>query len=216
MDIFMDKLANKLTAQEIIRANNTAETEELTRLRNQVDEFDKCLAKLQQLLEEGAGKRSQLDAEQDDQLQMLTERFESVGKAMDECLEDMDAVLDERLGDMQTALEQRFTGLDLSLDEKFNHLDSRLGEKTDDQLTDKLVPITDTVHKECVKVYRNVQAVVQEESGKQAETLDSAAKGVQRVGKKLNTVFGISLVALLLSLLSTAIQIMNMLNIKLF
>ena len=37
MDMFMDKLAQKLTAQEIIKANTAAETEELNRLRDQIN-----------------------------------------------------------------------------------------------------------------------------------------------------------------------------------
>ncbi len=38
MDTFMDKLAQRLTAQEMIRANTAAEVEELNGLRNQVRE----------------------------------------------------------------------------------------------------------------------------------------------------------------------------------
>lgn len=275
MDMFMDKLAQKLTAQEIIKANTAAETEELSRLRNQIDEYDKCLAKLQQLLEgdpdrmqgvSGSGGNEEFDryvkenmeklnsclqtsAAQSEQLQQLlaerlesveshlTERFEeadrklgerlgnvnrimgerleSVDKALDERLEDMDAALDRRLENMNASLEQRFVGLDRSLEEKLSQLDSRQGESEEEQ-RDKFLPITETVHKECVKVYRNVQAVILEESGKQAEALGNVSTGVQHVGKKLNKVFGVSLIALLLSLLSAAIQILNMLNIQLF
>ena len=265
MDMFMDKLAQKLTAQEIIKANTTAEAEELNRLRNQIDEYDKCLAKLQQLLEDGAGNLQsssgfggseelgrlveekmeklnsclQTSAAQSEQLQqLLTERFEeadrkmgerlgnvnrimgerleSVDKALDERLEDMDAALDRRLENMNSSFEQRFAGLDRSLDEKMSQLDSKLGENGEEQPGDKYLPITEAVHKECVKVYRNVQAVVLEESSKQAEPLGNVAAGVQSVGKKINKVFGVSLIALLLSLLSAIIQIMNMLNIHLF
>lgn len=276
MDMFMDKLAQKLTAQEIIKANTVAETEELNRLRNQIDEYDKCLVRLQQLLEEGAGRlqgaseseRSeefdrfveenmeklnsclQTNAAQSEQLQILlterlesvdnhlTERFEeadrklgerlgnvnrimgerleSVDKALDERLEDMDTALDRRLENMNVSMEQRFAGLDRTLEEKLSRLDSKHDEDETESLQDKLLPITETVHKECVKVYRNVQAVILEESGKQAESLGNVNTGVQRVGKKLTKVFGISLAALLVSLVSAAIQIMNMLNIHLF
>ena len=51
MDTFMDKLAQKLTAQEMIRANSAAETEEMEQLREQVKEYKECLDRLEQLLE---------------------------------------------------------------------------------------------------------------------------------------------------------------------
>ena len=46
MDMFMDKLAQKLTAQEIIKANTAADVEELNKLKNQIAEYNECLAKL--------------------------------------------------------------------------------------------------------------------------------------------------------------------------
>ena len=216
MDMFMDKLAQKLTAQEIINANTTAETEELNRLRNQIEEYDKCLARLKQLLEDGADKL-QGGSGQNEQLQkLLVERLENVDLALDEHLDDMDTTLEQRLGELNNTLEKRFLDMDQSLEERLGQIDSKLSTQTDDQLDEKLLPITESVHKECVKVYRNVQAVIQEENGKQAELMDSVASGVKRVGKKLNIVFGISLAALLLTLFSTVVQIMNMMNIHLF
>ena len=216
MDMFMYKLAQNLTSQEIINANTTAETEELNRLRNQIEEYDKCLARLKQLLEDGADKL-QGGSGQNEQLQkLLVERLENVDLALDEHLDDMDTTLEQRLGELNNTLEKRFLDMDQSLEERLGQIDSKLSTQTDDQLDEKLLPITESVHKECVKVYRNVQAVIQEENGKQAELMDSVASGVKRVGKKLNIVFGISLAALLLTLFSTVVQIMNMMNIHLF
>ena len=43
MDMFMDKLAQKLTAQEIIKANTAADTEELNKLKGQVKDYSACL-----------------------------------------------------------------------------------------------------------------------------------------------------------------------------
>lgn len=56
MDTFMDKLAQKLTAQEMIKANVAAETEELVQLRKQLAEYDACLEKFRRLVDEGAEK----------------------------------------------------------------------------------------------------------------------------------------------------------------
>ena len=249
MDMFMDKLAQKLTAQEIIKANTTAETEDLNRLRNQIDEYDRCLAKLKQLLEE-SGDKLQGNSDQSEQLQkLLTERLGNVDEVLGERLGGMDAVLGQRLGDMNSALEQRlgdmnnaleqrlgdvnnaleqrlgdvnsaleqrFSELNQSMEEKLSQLDSKIDEDSTGQLDEKLAPLTESVHKECVKVYRNVQAVVVEEGSKQEELLNGVTSSTQRIGKKLNLVFGISLASLLLSLISVVMQIMNLLNVHLF
>ncbi|MDE6166854.1 MAG: hypothetical protein K2G28_00145, partial [Acetatifactor sp.] len=56
MDMFMDKLAQKLTAQEIIKANTAADTEELNRVKNQLQEYNDCLEKLGKLIDEAEGR----------------------------------------------------------------------------------------------------------------------------------------------------------------
>lgn len=235
MDMFMDKLAQKLTAQEIIKANTTAETEDLNRLRNQIDEYDKCLVKLKQLLEESADKL-QGNSDQNEQLQKLLEerlgnvdailgerlggmdtvlgqRLGDMNNALEQRLGDVNNALEQRLGDVNNALEQRFSDMSQSMEEKLNQLDSKIDESAADQLDEKLLPVTESVHKECVKVYRNVQAVVVEEGGKQAELLNGVTSGTQRIGKKLNIVFGISLASLVLSLIGVIIQILNMFHL---
>ena len=52
MDTFMDKLAQKLNAQEMIRANSAADAEEMDQLKSQLREYDECLAQLQQVNKE--------------------------------------------------------------------------------------------------------------------------------------------------------------------
>ncbi|MCH5341805.1 MAG: hypothetical protein J1E01_10075 [Acetatifactor sp.] len=246
MDMFMDKLAQKLTAQEIIKANTTAEAEDLNRLRNQIDEYDRCLAKLKQLLEESADKLKG-NSDQNEQLQKLLaerlgnveanlgERFGNVdtilgerlggmdavlgqrlgdmNNALEQRLGDMNSALEQRLGDMNRALEQRFSDLDQSMDAKLGQLDSKIDEGEDTHLEEKLLSITESVHKECVKVYRNVQAVIVEEGSKQSELLNGVTSSAQRLGKKLNIVFGISLASLVLSLISVVVQLLNMFHL---
>lgn len=274
MDMFMDKLAQKLTAQEIIKANTAAETEELNRLRDQINEYDKCLARLKELVDEsseklqgGAVENSELNllveknmdelnsclrqntAQNEHLQQLLSERLEGVDKSldqrfdeadrklgerlgsvnrimgerlesMDKSLEDLDGALDERLDNMDSALAERLAGMNRSLSEKLNQLDGKLGENGDTNLDERLnghfEAVNECVHRECVKVYRNVQAVVVEESGKQTEALTGAVNGVQNVKKKLGTVLGFSVAAFLLSLAGVVIQVLNMLGITLF
>lgn len=49
MDNFMDKLAQKLTAQEMIKANAAADAKELERLQNQLMQYDACLQDMRKL-----------------------------------------------------------------------------------------------------------------------------------------------------------------------
>ena len=52
MDTFMDKLAQKLNAQEMIKANSAADAEEMDQLKSQLREYDECLAQMQQVNKE--------------------------------------------------------------------------------------------------------------------------------------------------------------------
>lgn len=84
-------------------------------------------------------------------------------------------------------------------------------EETDDDsddlkqvIAEKAESVNDFVHRECVKVYRNVQAVIVEENGKQAEAVNVAAKALKG---KLGAVMGISVAALLFSIAGVVLQI---------
>ena len=76
--------------------------------------------------------------------------------------------------------------------------------------TEQFEQLTDHVHKENVKVYRNVQAVVVDETAKQNEI---NGKTLSSVSKKLSAVLGISIVALLVSTAGLVFQILVYLHI---
>ena len=65
MDLFTDKLSQKTTAQDIIRANTAADIEELNRWKQQAAEQRECLLKMGKLVDQGLEKlsRSQEDTE---------------------------------------------------------------------------------------------------------------------------------------------------------
>ena len=69
------------------------------------------------------------------------------------------------------------------------------------------------VHKENVKVYRNVQAVVVDELKKQTETL---LLENQKLGSKLNTVTILSIFAILFSVAGIVLQIIFGMNLLSF
>jgi len=177
MDTFMDKLAQKLTAQEMIKANAAADAEEMKKLQMQIDEYRKILDKMQALLD-----NAQVD-----------------GGAINRLVEESVAKIEQIQADTQ--------GYD-KLQESVTEFEGSLGEK--------LTALDENIHKECVKVYRNVQAVVVEESEKQKEALESTKERVSVLGGKLKLIVGLAAGTLAVSVIGLALQIISMLNIKLF
>lgn len=94
-------------------------------------------------------------------------------------------------------------------------------EAVKEQISEKLESSNENVHKECVKVYRNVQAVVVEENNKQTESLKEAMKetvtaAVKGFKGKLVAILIFSILSFLLAAGSVALQIMEMLNFTFF
>lgn len=173
MDNFMDKLAQRLTAQEMIKANSAADAAELERLQKQLDQYDACLQemrklslknvettdKIEELLNESIQKIQSYQASGEDmasRLDALKEEFGMSGKEITLSREEMNASLEElkSSGEKLQAFIDGFTPSMEGLLEKAN----------------------DYVHKENVKVYRNVQAVVVEEAKKQTEAMEANQK----------------------------------------
>lgn len=209
MDMFMDKLAQKLNAQEIIKANTTAETEEMNKLKNQIAEYHQCLARLKKLVEAGEAAAREVQSGRED-MERLTE--ESLQKIRD---------IRSETGELQKLAEEM-----KRLEEEIAEL-GRGGEgttkavrSTEKSLQEKLetlqASVEENVHKECVKVYRNVQAVVTEESEKQGKAAEETREAVKAVSGKIGTVLGISVAALILSLAGVALQVLNLFHISLF
>lgn len=176
MDTFMDKLAQKLTAQEMIKANTAADTEEMNRLKAQVKEYNNCL------------------------------------EEMKKANRDLQAINTQMSGMLEVTIAPQVEKL---VTESINKLQEfKAGEQDDEKLKqfieEKLEVVSENVHKECVKVYRNVQAVVVEESGKQAEAVTTAVAGLKG---KLSAVLGISIVAMIAAIGSIVFQLLTYLQI---
>ncbi len=161
MDVFMDKLAEKLNAEEIIQANRAADIDQ------------------------------KLQMKQQEELAVLQVEFDKLQKEL--------AALQGDMGKLQKSMETLFAGTN------------------------------DYVHKENVKVYRNVQAVVVDEAAKQAEstrvlaeTVDAmkaeaaAAAAVKKTPGILKGILGVAIVTLLLTVGFAAFQILVYLGIWVF
>ena len=174
MDNFMDRLAEKLNAGEIIKANREADTEQMEMLEGKIKEYEKCLDQMcrmnQELQNTIAGMKTEGGQEQ-----------ESLAR-----------------------LEKSVDGVKRSMEELS-------------------VRINDFVHKENVKVYRNVQAVVVEEAAKQNEAVKglvpmleevkNAAEAQQPVPGIMKGVLGVSVTAMILAAASIVFQVLVYLQI---
>lgn len=152
MDTFIDKLAQKRNAQEIIQANMTAEALKVGELENQVKTYDELMQEIRQVNLKTAENASE------------------VQEVLKECITKLENMQEgmwaetRRAEMMQETKElQAFDEIKEILEEKFKQSD-------------------DFLHKENVKVYRNVQAAVVEELNKQTKELQDSQSQNQGSG----------------------------------
>ena len=213
MDMFMDKLAQKLNAQEIIKANTTAETEELNKLRNRVAEYNECLDKLAELLESGSAKLEGVQVDNaevkaaTESVQGNVDAVKATAESIQGSVDALKAIAESNTGDIKALAEEVEKLLKDGLEKM---------EAMQQGIEANVASSGEAVHKECVKVYRNVQAVVVEEGAKQTEGLEMVSAKVNSVKGKAGAALGISIVTLILVICNVAMQVLQFLNIKLF
>lgn len=205
MDNFIDKLAQKFIAGEVIKANSVAEERELKRLREQVQEYEKCLqemrklqmantqsaGQLQELMKKAEEHFGQLEKESREKLQQWQMSGEENNKDSIEILKRMEEVLGESKQEVNQLLS--------NIEELQKDLENRF-RQSDDYL-----------HKENVKVYRNVQAVVVEEVTKKSEAI---IKSQEENGKKYGKpILILAALAFLCAAADLVITLMNLYGI---
>lgn len=150
MDTFIDKLAQKKNAQEMIRANSAAEAAKMEQMQNQLNSYDEVMQEI---------RRVNLKT---------SENVENVRKVLAECMEKLKSLETENRDDGDA--ERELAGIKALLQELagIKALSQELsGVKA--LLQERLTQSEDFMHKESVKVYRNVQAAFAEELEKQTE-----------------------------------------------
>lgn len=199
MDTFMDKLAQKLNAQEMIKANAAAEAAETARLREQNAVYAEMLCKLQ-----ASSEQNEVSAQKLEQGVMKAEQNVKKVEQGAEKIEQSTAKIEELTAAAIAKIEEmQASGRDT---EEVAALLEELKKLQDERFEQ----LTDHVHKENVKVYRNVQAVVVEELAKANEM---TGKQQASCSRKLAAVLGISIVALLATAANLTFQILVYLHI---
>lgn len=276
MDSFVDKMAQKFTAQDMINANIAAEEKELQRLRMQVNEYDARLQEMRKLnlknleladnlqamidaenarLQENAGAEDQQDFEKADEIsaalaenkakiEEMTEKLMMQTKQLTvaklETMEKLDAVasrIESRLPqENRPMLDEIAARLDnrAALEEIASKIDSRptlteitealaaqadaeepdAGKELGEKLDEVNAQLTDHVHKENVKVYRNVQAALIDENKKLAEALAMPQADIKaqldKVDKKVTGLKALAVITLIASLANIALWVLDM------
>ncbi|MBQ9990517.1 MAG: hypothetical protein IJP31_06205 [Lachnospiraceae bacterium] len=193
MDNFIDKLAQKFTAGEVIRANQAAEEQELKRLRLQVTEYEKCLQEMRKLQLRQTETAESLKQLVEENKQTAEVSRQTVEKLTRESMEKISSIKEEGA---TGELEAKLTGL-LETMETNQKAIGEWFKQADEYL-----------HKENVKVYRNVQAVVVEESKTKSEAILAGQEATAK--KYYRKILWIAVITLLAAVSSVVIQIMDL------
>jgi len=213
MDNFIDKLAQKFSAQELIKANAQAEAEEMKKLKEQVAEYERILQEIRRLNYKNTEISEQLGTtigENTDKICAMKEEEQKLISALRD-------ITDEQTRNREADLEKRET----ERIEQEKNAESEM-EALTALLEEKFRSSDEFVHKENVKVYRNVQAVVVEELKKYAQSSKASdeelknAMGMlaqdieKKVGKRINAVLIVSILSLLVSISGVALYVLGL------
>lgn len=160
MDSFIDKFAQRKNAQEMIRANAMAEAEEREKLAAKLAEYELAIQEMRRCslnnIENSEKVKELLTAS----LHKIEEiQKQDTGKP-EKTAEELQAFL-EKLTERQTARSKELLEAQTKTIEELIHASDEFD------------------HKEAVKVYRNVQAVIEEALPKQTQEIAAAVKNAE-------------------------------------
>ncbi len=237
MDNFIDRLAQKFIAGEVIKANSVAEEKELKRLREQVAEYERCLQEMRKvqmintqtaqnlhdLMVESAESFHNLTKESTDSVQKFTSEGEEVFQKL--TAESIAKIADIRLeteaqkAEAAKAVETAVAAIG-KMEEKVVKMQETAAALTETMVENQkeieewFKKADDYLHKENVKVYRNVQAVVVEEVGNKADAIMKAQEETVKKSNKPVLVFAV--LGFLTAAASLLLQIFEAVGIPLF
>lgn len=196
MDNFMDKLAHKMSASELIKANSAAEAMELKRLREQLAEYESILQETRKL--------NLKNTELTDQARDLVGiGLSDIRKALEENKTNKNNIEEKQIN-----IEEKLSKIAENLQKLQENLEKQEGgDKAAEELMNK---IEDFVHKENVKVYRNVQAVVVDSLKEQTEELKTENSKIE---KHFAGIKPLLIITVILAVANIAINVVQMLGL---
>ena len=199
MDNFMDKLAQRMSANELIKANSAAEAMELRRLQEQLADYETILQETRKL----NLKNSELT---DQTKELVGVGLADIKKILDEANAGKEQEKEKQASEY-TNIEEKLSKIveDLTLLQQSLEEQGKQ-EQSSDELMDK---IEDFVHKENVKVYRNVQAVVVDNLKSQTDEMQSANEKIQKRFSGIKPLLIISVVAMIADIVIDVLQMVG-------
>lgn len=208
MDNFMDKIAQKLSSQEIIKANAQAEAVQMKQLQQQFAVYDECIKEMRTLNNKNtelADRIKVLIEEYHAKMQEAQESTEQEETAVQEAIAVQEVIaVQEMIAQQEQARQQLIEEIRQAMEEVRQTIEENSGKV--DGLSEKT---EEFVHKENVKVYRNVQAVVTEEIKNQSDEL---LKHSAKIDKRLAGVKPMVLIALVLSAANAVMLVLQILR----
>lgn len=184
MDSFIDKFAQRKNAQEMIRANAMAEAEERKKMEIRLSEYEQAIQEMRRcslLNVENAEKVKEM-------LSAGLAKIEEVQKrddgGADRAAEEIKVLLGKLTEQMEKFAEEQQSRTTKLIEEQQSRMAGFLEQQTaQTKKIEELLHESDEFgHKEAVKVYRNVQAVIEGALPKQTEEITAAIKSAE--GKK--------------------------------
>ena len=215
MDNFMDKVAQKLGAHEMIRANAAAEAAELENMEKQLTVFKEQMEKYDDCLQE----MRKLNLKNIESAQGVQSLAEKAGEKLDQAVGEVEAASVSRIKETS---DISIAGINQTLSESLAKI-AEIKESSDnlEQITEKMSGLQekqqelfqnleDFLHTDNVKVYRNVQAAMIEELEKQTAELK---EGQEKAASSSKVLLPFMIVTMIVSVANLVIMIARALNL---
>ena len=215
MDNFLDKYTQKFNSQEIIKANAAADAAELESLEKQLTVFKQQMEKYDDCIQE-MQKVSLKNIASAQEVQELAEKVsEKIGKTAGEVeavsVSKIKETSDLSIAGINQTLNESLAKI-AEIKESSDHLDkvtenmSGFQEKQEELFKN----LEDFLHTDNVKVYRNVQAAMQEELEKQTAELKES---YEKAAGKSGILLPFMIITMIISIANLAITIARILNL---
>lgn len=185
MDSFIDRLAHRFTAQEIIKANATAEAEELKRTREQVRQYETCLEEMKQVNESMKDTLAKLensmnvDCDVESSAKLSAEDLQEINDMLDCVLVEMTNTKEATL-QQQSRLEEQITIKMQELQDDLNGQVVAKLQEMQDGMAEQMQVVRDGMSGQNGQILEDVMAEIannKEESAEQQSRMEEFFAG---------------------------------------
>lgn len=229
MDTFIDRLSHRRNSQEMIQANSAAEAAKMERLQRQIDEYNNLLQdmrkvnlkavenmeQMQKVLKESFEKIEAVKEQEDlmpdikKQMDELVRQGQDAHEQKDAVLVEMKSQMDKLLSQIKFQLEEAMPRIDEQMEEVVPQIKEQMDEilnQIKSEMQESFKQSDDFLHRENVKVYRNVQAAMTEEINRQTGIL---VQEQEEKNKKLKPLLPISIIIMLMVIADIVINLLG-------